>query len=96
MITSRLPDKRVETTPPERTKNNKNTNFQCKMGKYDYYRPIILQKRRRKGNDSSNTCIMTTSRLSDKGVEATPPGKSKRWTIIIFFKANGLFSKFRR
>ena len=51
--------------------------IQCKMGKYDYYRPTILQKKRKKGNDSSNTCIMTTSRLSDKGVRTTPPGRVK-------------------
>jgi len=77
MITSRLPHKRVKTPPPEITKKEQKLKFQCKMGKYDYYRPTILQKRRRKGNDSSNTCIMTTSRLSDKGVETTPPGRVK-------------------
>ena len=36
-----------------------------------------FKKRRRKGNDSSNTCIMTTSRLSDKRVQTTPPGRVK-------------------
>jgi len=63
------------------TRNNKKItkikNFIVKWVNMTIIDQSSFKKRRRKGNDSSNTCIMTISRLSDKGVLATPPGRVK-------------------
>ena len=58
-------------------KNTKIKNFHVKWLNMAIIGLPSFKLTGRKELDSSNTCIMTTSRSSDKRVETTPPGRVK-------------------